>query len=205
MTSLNDPRATYFYRAPRNGGALRGTTYGSDPLAANSSDLTSGVGPGVGKSFTMPMWVLTSVEASFLVAEATARGWITGDAKAAYTNAVTESFSWLGVPSAAGAAATYLANTNARVAWPTTNSTDQIAVIAWQKYFALNGISMLETWNDIRRLKVVAPDLSIAPERGSNPIPSRLLYPSSEYQYNTAAVNAVGKINQFTSKVFWDK
>jgi pyridoxamine 5'-phosphate oxidase len=34
---------------------------------------------------------------------------------------------------------------------------------------------------------------------------SRLLYPSSEYQYNTAAVNAVGKINQFTSKVFWDK
>jgi hypothetical protein len=64
---------------------------------------------------------------------------------------------------------------------------------------------LLETWNDIRRLKVVAPDLSIAPERGSNPIPSRLLYPSSEYQYNTAAVNAVGKINQFTSKVFWDK
>lgn len=206
MTSLNDPRATYFYRAPRNGGALRGTTYGSDPLAANSSDLTSGVGPGVGKSFTMPMWVLTSVEASFLVAEATARGWITGDARAAYNNAVTESFSWLGVPSAAGAAATYLSNTSALVAWPTTtNPNDRITVIAWQKYFALNGISLLETWNDIRRLKVVAPALSIAPERGSNPIPSRLLYPSSEYQYNTAAVNAVGKINQFTSKVFWDK
>lgn len=206
MTSLNDPRTIYFYRAPRNGGALRGTTYGSDPLSANSSDNTSGVGPGVGKSFIMPMWVLTSVEASFLVAEATARGWISGNAQSAFNNAVTESFSWLGVPSAAGAATAYLLNPNAKVAWPTsTNLDDKIAVIAWQKYFALNGISMLETWCDVRRLKVVAPALSIAPERGSNPIPSRLLYPSSEYLYNTASVNAVGSINQFTSKVFWDK
>ena len=36
----------------------------------------------------MPMWIMTSVEAAFLVAEATARGWIAGDAQAAFTTAV---------------------------------------------------------------------------------------------------------------------
>jgi len=206
MNSTSDPRVTLVYRAPKNGGALKGTDYGADPLTANSSDNTSGVGLGIGKSFTMPMWLLTSVEASFLVAEATARGWLSGDAQTAYNNAVTESFTWLGVPSATTAAATYLTNPNAKIAWPTSGLlADKLAVIAWQKYLGLNGIGILETWNDIRRLKVVATSLSIAPERGSNPIPRRLLYPSSEYQYNTAAVNAIGTVSQFTSKVFWDK
>jgi len=152
------------------------------------------------------MWVMTSVEASFLVAEASIRGWISGDPQSAYTLAVTESFSWLGVPSATSAAAAYLANGIDRVTWPTsTTQTDRLRTLAWQKYIALNGIGMLETWNDVRRLAVVQPALSIAPERGSNPIPVRLLYPSSEYNYNTANVKAEGTISQFTSKVFWHK
>jgi len=206
MNSTSDPRVTYVYRAPKNGGALKGTDYGADPLTANSSDNTSGVGYGIGKSFTMPMWVITSVEAAFLIAEATARGWISGDAQAAYNAAVKESFSWLGVPSASNAADNYLANPNSKIAWPAAGTlNDKIAVIAWQKYLGLNGIGILETWNDVRRLKVVQPALSIAPERGTNPIPSRLLYPSSEYNYNAANVKAQGTISQFTNKVFWHK
>ena len=206
LNTLNDPRVSYFYRAPKNGGALRGTDYGADPVTANSSDNTSGIGFGVGKSFTMPMWVMTSVEAAFLIAEATTRGWISGDARTAYTLAVRESFSWLGVPNATTVADNYLLGLNARVAWPAAGTlADRLAVIAWQKYIALNGIGILETWNDIRRLKVVAPALSIAPERAGNPIPSRLLYPTSEYNYNTANVKAEGTISQFTSRVFWHK
>lgn len=206
MNSTSDPRVSLVYRAPKNGGALKGTDYGSDPLTANSSDNTSGVGYGIGKSFTMPMWVMTSVEAQFLIAEATARGWISGDAQTAFNLAVRESFSWLGVPSATAAADNYLLNPNAKIAWPSAGTlADKLAVIAWQKYLALNGIGTLETWNDIRRLKVVAPALSIAPERGSNPIPVRLLYPTSEYSYNSTNVKAQGTISQFTSKVFWHK
>jgi hypothetical protein len=72
----------------------------------------------------------------------------------------------------------------------------------WQKYFALLGIQANETWSDWRRLGVVQPPLSIAPERGSNPIPRRLLYPTTEYQYNKE--NAPAGVNQFTSKIFWD-
>ena len=206
MNSTSDPRVSYVYRAPKNGGALRGTDYGSDPLTANSSDNTSGVGPGIGKSFTMPMWVMTSVEAAFYIAEATARGWISGDAQTAYNLAVRESFSWLGVTNATATADNYLLNPNPKIAWPAAGTlNDKIAVIAWQKYLALNGIGTLETWNDVRRLKVVAPALSIAPERGTNQIPVRLLYPTSEYSYNADNVKAEGTISQFTSKVFWHK
>lgn len=208
MQGLNDPRDKYIYRlpaSPTGGTTLRGTDYGAAPLTANSSANTSGVGYGIGKSFTMPQFVLTSVEASFLVAEATARGWIAGDAQAAYTAAVTESFNYLGVANAATAVALYMSSPSPKVAWPTSGVlADKIAVIAWQKYFALNGINALETWCDVRRLQVVAPALSVANERGSNPLPRRLLYPTSEYSYNTTNVSAQGTISQFTSKVFWD-
>jgi hypothetical protein len=152
------------------------------------------------------MWIMTSVEAAFYVAEATARGWISGNAQTAYNLAVRESFSWLGVPNAATVADAYLRKTNVEVAWPVGGTlTNQIAVIAWQKYLALNGIGILESWNDVRRLKVVSPALSIAPERGTNQIPSRLLYPTSEYNYNAENVKAEGTISQFTSRVFWHK
>lgn len=206
LTSLNDPRVSYFYRAPKNGGAIKGTTYGDLPITANGSDLTSGAGTGAAKTFSSPMWVLTSVEANFLRAEAVARGWISGSAQTAYENAVKESFNFLGVNNASTAAANYLTSPSNKVAWPASpNLASMLQVIAWQKYIALNGISMLETWNDVRRLKVVQPALSVAPERGSNGIPVRLLYPSSEYSYNANAVKAEGTISQFTSKVFWDK
>jgi hypothetical protein len=152
------------------------------------------------------MWVMTSTEAMFLVAEATARGWLAGDAKTAYRNAVTESFVTLGVPSAVTTANTYLDGTNVKVAWPDAGTqTEKIAVIIWQKYFALVGIQPNETWTDVRRLGIVAPALSVAPERGSNPIPIRLLYPQSEYNFNAASVGAQGPISQFTSRIFWDK
>jgi hypothetical protein len=141
----------------------------------------------------------------FLQAEAIARGWLPGDAKTAYENAVRESFLWLGVPNAVATANAYLAGPNARVAWPAAPTMDNMLfVIMWQKYFALNGIQANETWTDIRRTDIVQPPLSVAPERGSNPIPVRLLYPSTEYNYNSEEVNKMGTINQFTTKIFWD-
>jgi hypothetical protein len=112
----------------------------------------------------------------------------------------------MGAASGASAATSYLAQGNTRITWPATGTLqEKLAVMAWQKYIGLNGIGMLESWNDVRRLGVVQPPLSIAPERGSNPVPVRLLYPSSEYNYNSANVKAEGTINQFTSKVFWHK
>jgi hypothetical protein len=205
MKDLNDTlRLQKVYRPSKTGAAFKGTPYGADPITTNGSDVTSGPGFGPAPLPSSPMWLMTSVESMFLVAEATARGWLTGDAKAAYENAVRESFRFLGLTTTD--ANLYLTGTDARVVWPAAGSMqDKIAVIAWQKYIALNGIQANETFTDWRRLGVVQPPLSLAPERGNNPIIRRLLYPTTEYSYNAENVAAQGTINQFTSRVFWDK
>lgn len=204
MTSLSDPRRTKVFRPAKTTNGFKGTTYGADPLAANNSDNTSGPGYGPAPTPSSPMWLMTSVEGMFLVAEATARGWLPGNAKSAYENAVRESFTFLGLTAAE--ANEYLAGQNVRVAWPTSaNMQDQIAVIAWQKYFAFTSIQANETFTDWRRLGVVQPPLSVAPERGTNVIPRRLLYPASEYSYNAENVASLGTVTPYSPKVFWDQ
>ncbi len=220
MTPLGDLRYQRQYRTPKSlPTTFRCTTYGANPIDDLNSDRTSGPGYGLirvpaavfsvppsalaATGASQPMWVMTSVEAMFLIAEATARGWLTGDAQTAYNDAVRESFTYLTLTTAQADA--YLAGIDVKVAWPTSgNLNDQMFVIAWQKYFALNGLQANETWTDVRRLGIVQPPLSIAPERGSNPIPIRLLYPQAEYNFNKENVAAEGTINQFTSNVFWD-
>lgn len=207
MKNLGDERYKRLYRPAK---ALptewRGTNYGANPLDDVNSDRTSGPGYGIVANASAPMWIMSSVEADFLVAEATARGWLTGDAKTAYEDAVKNSFTYLGVPSAATEAATYLANADPRISWPAAGSLDdKIEVIIWQKYFALNGIQGNEIFTDFRRLDIIQPPLSEAPERGTNTIPVRLLYPQSEYNFNKDNVGAEGTISQFTTKLFWDK
>jgi len=188
-------------------GQYRGTTYGSLPNDDVNSDRTSGPGYGLVASAAVPMWILSRTEAMFLRAEAVTRGWIAGDSKQAYRDAVKESFEESGVPNASTAFATYLDNSSdPKVVWPDAGTTSQkISVVMWQKYFALCGVQPNETWVDVRRTGVVSPALSVAPERGSNPIPIRLLYPQSEYNFNAESVKAQGTISQFTSAIFWDK
>ncbi len=207
MKNLLDERYKRLYRPAK---ALptewRGTDYGQAPLDDVNSDRTSGPGYGIVANASAPMWLMTYVEAMFLRAEATARGWLTGDAQAAYEAAVRSSFTFLGVPDAVNTANIYLGSSNARIAWPAAGTLDdKIAVIAWQKYFALNGIQGNEIFTDYRRLDVVEPPLSVSPERGTNPIPIRLLYPQSEYNFNKDNVAAEGTVSQFTTKIFWDK
>jgi hypothetical protein len=140
----------------------------------------------------------------FLQAEAVQRGWIAGDAKATYEAAVTESFKWLGVPSAATAAQEYLTNGGNISNWDA--ATNKIQLIVMQKYLALVGINNFEAWVDYRRVGVPTDlPLSMAPSRGGNGIPKRLLYPQAEYSYNAANVAQEGTINAQTTTVFWDK
>lgn len=218
MKNLGDERHKYFYRAVRSGtfvGQYRGVDYGlpSDPgqifgqgaLSDIGGAPTTAGGPsGLAKSSTQGSWILTSFESMFLQAEARVRGWLPGNAQQMYEDAIKESFIWLGVPNAVTFTNTYLTSTDVRVKWPAATA-DQIKVIAWQKYFAFNGNNHLGAWNDIRRLDVVMPAISIDPGRIANTIPTRFLYTLDEYSYNAANVTAEGTISQFTSKVFWDR
>ena len=159
----------------------------------------------------MSDWVMTSVESFFLQAEAIQRGWLPGDPEQAYLAAVKESFRWLNaggnstMPALSDAVfdtwyASESANTN--VSWAA--APDKYKLLMYQKYMAFNGIEPLETWTDYRR-NGRYPDLpaSADPARVGNTIPNRLEYDANEYLVNAEHVNAQGKIDVFTGKIWW--
>lgn len=208
LKNNNDPRLGYFYAkatAPVSASnPYVGTTYGGPTDDNLSGTKTSNIGPGLVKSYNQSQWIVTSVESLFLMAEAVARGWLPGDAKTAYQNAVRESFLWLGVTDAVSSANTYL-NASTLSNWDNagTSQTTQVKFILNQKYFALNGINPLEAWSDYRRMGVPANlAISINPAKVSNNIPVRLPYPATEIAVNSK--NVPSGLNQFTSRIFWD-
>jgi len=204
----NDIRFQYYFsqaKTPIGTALYYGYNFGenvpnSAPKAANSSDVA---GPGLAKSITQPQWMFTSVESMFLQAEAISRGWIPGNGKSAFEAAITESFVWLGVTEA-NAASTYLTQDNALVNYGA--AADKPKLVVMQKYLALVGVNNFEAWTDYRRLGVPMDlPLSMSTARGTNVIPSRLLYPQDEYNFNAENVAKEGTISAQTSKVFWDK
>lgn len=210
----NDPRYTRVFspvptacancNPPVTAGSYFGFDYGqintdpNQPKAANSSDVA---GPGLVSSAQDPIWFFTSVESMFLQAEAIARGWLPGDAKMAYENAVRESFLWLGLSNAQ--ATTYINSAEAIVDW--NAATNKINLIVTQKYLSLIGINNFEAWVDYRRLGVPNVPKSLAPSASGNVIPLRLRYPQTEYNYNAANVATQGNPDPKTTGVFWDK
>jgi hypothetical protein len=217
-------------------GGLIGVEYGLPPVTENSSGILAGIGPGLYKSNDAPQVILTAGESFLLQAEARFRGWITSGptAKTLMETGIVENMRYLGVPSYATAASTYI---TANASYPDVdyNGVAQGAglpvgglfTILSQKWFALNGINTLEVWTDYRRVPysevaskpgastehfvygegggfVPGPPISVAPQNTSTKIPVRYLYPQTEYNYNAANVGAEGVINAFTSRIFWD-
>ena len=217
LKSNNDIRYQYFYSkatTPKTTGEdYYGYVYGFDypsgtPEASkyNAANSSNVAGPGIAKSPIMAQWLLPSFESLFMQAEAIQRGALTGDAKVAYEAAVKESYVWLGVTDAVTEATNYLNSaTKPFAVWD--QNTDKLKLIMTQKYIAMFGINGLETWTDFRRVgfPAQADILSVSPSRGNNVIPSRLIYPLEEYQYNSANVLLEGTINPQTMKIFWDK
>lgn len=203
LSSSNDPRIGRFFLPV--GTDYVGNIYGDDPGNLNSGVNSSYFGPGIVASASQDQWIIPSFESMFLQAEAIARGWLPGDVRTAYENAVKESFVWLGVPDAETEATAYLQNADV-ANWDNAGSSvaSQVRFIAYQKYIAMCGIDPLEAWCDQRRLHFL-PDgyISANPSKISNTIPVRLLYPQTEYTTNAQSVQAEGNINQFTSKIFW--
>ena len=123
------------------------------PVTASSQGLVKG--------FNQDAWILTSVESLFLQAEAIERGFLPGDKKQAFKNAIQESFIWLNIGGSRTAAInafnTYYnlqeANANIHVSYDHAGPTmaNKLRTLMFQKYLALNGIAFLEIWNDYRR------------------------------------------------------
>jgi hypothetical protein len=201
-SNTNDPRDEYFY-APNSSGEIKGRQFGSTALEHNTE--ISGVdGQGILQSPSQPAVILPAFESLFLQAEAIQEGYLTnaGSASDAFKSAVTESFRLLGIPDYGAAAATYFSQSNSNTNFDI--SSNKIKTIIIQKWAALNAYDPLESFSDWRRLGIPSDlPVSIYPGNTATHIPIRLLYPSSEYNYNTDNVNAEGTISQFTSKIFW--
>ena len=136
-------------------------------------------------------------------AEAAQRGWISGNAKDYYQQAITESFINVGRTAAEAMAYYSQAGVN-NVNFDA--STNKIEAIIRQKWASENSLNPFESWSDYRRLGLPADvPISLEPSVTVRQIPVRLFYPQTEYSYNTTNVNAQGTINQFTSKIFWVK
>jgi hypothetical protein len=218
-----DLRENRFYSAP--GGAHVGVAYGLPPVTANAaSNLSSVAGPGVSGSGRQA-WILTDFESLFLQAEARHRGIITtgATAQALMQSAIRQSFVYLGLT---------VTNANSYMAgnagYPDVDYTAGAVVpggeagglftIISQKWFALNAFAPYEVWTDYRRVNIggtdhfiygesvgynPGPPISVAPQNTATKIPSRLLYPQNEYNYNGANVGAEGTIDRY-GKIFWD-
>lgn len=206
ILGVTDPRLTRFYATP-----IAGTDYGSvggNKIPGGATIVGSEIGPGLAGSSEQDQWILPAFESLFLQAEATVRGWLPGGdaaAQALYESAVTQSFTWLGVPSAATAATTYLTS-EAKAIWANSGATvaSKVKFVAYQKYVALCGIDAVESWSDLRRGVLVLPAgyLSNNAVRAAS-LPNVLPYPQTEITTNSVNLPTRDKDAIFTEKLFW--
>lgn len=141
-------------------------------------------------SVNSPVEFITYDELLFINAEATLR--TSGDYAAAqgfYQMAIQKNMEKLGI--AAGDINTYIAKN----ALPVTSINAAIAKVAEQEFIAL--YLNPEAWVVWRRTG--SPALT---PTGPGQVPRRLLYPQSEYSYNTANTPAS---TLYSPKIFWDK
>lgn len=184
---------------------------------------TSMIGVVKGPAQAQP--IMIAAESYFLQAEAYARGYMVGDAAAAFNAGILQSFTYLYKNASnvvetgknpAADVATYLAD---NATSPLANFSlaltpeQKIEAIITQKYIALNQINNDEAFNEFRRTtypKIVngSPDplLTFASIKSVSThvdkLPTRLLYPQEEGNLNGA--NLPANINKFSSLIFWD-
>ncbi len=215
----NDPRIgrefTKVAGGP-NAGKYVGTVSGlanNNPTNGNYSIF----GPGVLQGPDAPAVMMLASESYFLQAEAAVLGYIPGDAQALYNQGVTSSFEYLGVPNADDTAAVYVSqsgNSVTNFATATTTLAKQTIIIR-QKWAAEISINSFEAYNDYRRFDYLHTGTAPFPgPLGNTPysaspyidifkIPTRLLYPTTEYSKNPDNVAAEGTIDQQVNKIWW--
>jgi hypothetical protein len=191
--------------------------------------------PGLGavKGPAQGQVIMLLAEARLLQAEAIVRGYLPGDAGAAFDAGLTASFRYLykdqsgvvngDIPALVQAyktanAGRYLAD------WPATATPAagdynldvqqrRIEAIITQKYIAMNVINCDEAFAEFRRTgypRIVNgssnPTLTFASLQSTSTSPDKLItrLPYPQVEYNLNQQNAPQNVNIFTQKIFWD-
>jgi hypothetical protein len=206
LSSINDPRIADFYDSDVSGnytGIIQGgghddALYPPPVNDANFSEYNTSqiIAP------SAPVRLISASESMFLQAEAIARGYMAGDAQAAYEGGIEDSWGQWAESSAAlanGDLAAYLADPG--VAYPGGGGETAIEAIITQKWIAMNGNQNFEAWTEWRRTGY--PDfltVSVSSDFGPGIFPARLLYSSDELTTNPNTIKGLS----VTDRVWWD-
>lgn len=197
MNALDDPRIGKYFTDVE--GAYVGGVIGDQTVYSDYSHVADNL-----KEGNYPGYLLSYVEAEFLMAEAAARGFnVGGNAESHYNAAITASFDFWGVADVA----TYLAKpevayTSALAA--STSSPTWKEVIGTQAWLGLYNRTF-SVWLSVRRLDYPILVKPLDPDSG---YPVRYPYPVTEINLNpdnhAEAASAIGG-DKTETKLFWDK
>lgn len=182
------------------------SNYTGIPFGVSSGYLPSAacsLGPSliVKGEYGRPYVIMSAAEVQFCLAELKQRFpavTLSGTPQSYFEEGVRQAFRLVG--STATNANTLTSSGLANCDW--TASTDKLAAIATQKWFALANFNGFEAWSEYRRTRL--PVTPQTPQVTTADRPLRLFYPNTEGGSNAANVSAQGTIDIFKTKIFWD-
>ena len=202
LKELDDPRIATLFRPFSNSttGAFKGLLNGIDASQTSIALADYSLTGTIFREETgrLDANFMTSMETSFLLAEAAQKGWIMADAKTLYDTGVTQAFAYWGTELPVD----YLTTSAAF----DTSGGRAIEQIITQKWIS-NMVNGYEGWIEYRRTGF--PQLkSISASLNNGLIPVRMPYPAEEEALNTinythAATATDG--NSINVKVWWDE
>lgn len=195
LTDKNDPRILVYADTNASGNYVGITPTLADAPAFDLKPTSSRPHSSV-RTATAPAVMIDAAEVNFMLAEAYARGMLSGDAAAAYDAAVTASMEYWGFNDDAGAITAYLAANS----YDAANWDESIGTQKWLAFY-MNGP---QAWAEWRRLGY--PELEITEAALLTEIPVRLPYPISEQTRNGTSLGAVdgGNPNDLSTRLWWD-
>lgn len=158
---LNDVDALTFAGGPENHSRISAIFY-ENAVSAEGLNIAKGV-------------IMTYAELQFLLAEAAAKGWTSGNTETLYKAGVAASFAYYNIAVPAG----YMDQAQVKL---TGSKDDDLKKIGLQKWISLFYQGM-EAWFDWRRTKIPAIKPAISNQNGGK-IPVRFIYPIIEQGLN---------------------
>ncbi|MGG5902028.1 SusD/RagB family nutrient-binding outer membrane lipoprotein [Sphingobacterium daejeonense] len=220
MVGKADPRLPFIFEP----GAGAGTTFtGLDQSLTSAVQTTQIAGTPANPSkiaiynrstysrnTKFPGFLFTASEIQFLIAEYYLKINNPAAAKTAFEKGIRESIALYPMiralsPDNTTAAATaptataintYLTN----LGWGTNN----LQLVATQKWLHFNIVQPLESWSEIRRLDYPKFSFNVEPSDLQKTVPLRWLYPASEVNFNETNYETVMSNDKLDTKIFWD-
>jgi len=201
LTNTNDPRLSAFADPAKSSGVIVGMPYGLENSTFSPPTVSYPHSENVrGQDKDIP--IISMAQIHFMMAEAVARGWMTGSAETHYNAAITSSMNAWGVNN--------ISEINTFLAQPGVkyDAANWKKSIGTQKWVALYGQGY-DAWTEWRRLDFPVLKIAEAPLNPSEKIPLRFMYPETEITLNMVNYNAA--ISKLTggdtdgAKLWWDK